>query len=201
MKNYFLIIIYLLITTIGYSQVNFKPGYIVLTSGDTLFTKIKYLTYNQMYEDLVCLDSLGNEIKMNIKTVTMYKRDTVEFYKFIVNGKKKGYFRLIQSGSINLYEHKFNHNISNYDKLGSNSSEYNFPEASEMIENSMTPIGIVYILKKGNYLSKTITKENFESMVGAYIVDDNEVFNKFMENKKYMNIEAIVDLYNKRHTK
>jgi hypothetical protein len=186
MKTKLIVLLLLLIATIGYSQVNFKPGYIVLKSGDTLNTRISYLGGSQMYEG-VCFVQINGEIScLPAKNVVMYKRDSVEYRAFTNSRGKQSFFKLIQTGCIDLYVYQY-----------CLTTVYVYNGGGTNLTNDLD---LEYVLFRSNRYSTVITSENYQNIVAGYIVDDNEVYNKFNEDLKFQNVEAVIRFYNTKHS-
>jgi hypothetical protein len=185
MKHIALILLFTITATIGISQVNYKPGFIVLTNGDTIFTKIKYFPGNEMYHRLCFLDENGKERNMRISDVVMYKRDTVIYYNFTGDC----FYKLIKTGCIDLYAYQ--KDLEARYGVGAYGQSYS-------LTNSNVDDGYLYKLVKGSLVSDPVRNNNMHIII-PFINDEPEMVAAIEHKTGFVNLPSLIGSYNNKH--
>lgn len=193
MKKSYLILIYLFIIKISYSQRGYIEGY-VLKGNDTIKGKIKDNSFfMNKTKKILFLSADGKKQKLSSKQIKGYGKLGLLHYHSIYIGLFGGtprFATVLESGNLILYSYTTTYHTTSGGYGGSGFGGYSTMGSTSQSTN-------YYIQQKNNNKTERVPFIGFKSFITKYVDDDTEL-KKDIEDKslRYNDILLIVKKYN-----
>ncbi|WP_231424414.1 MULTISPECIES: hypothetical protein [Pedobacter] len=178
-----------------------KSDYVILKSGDTIFTDIVRKS-NDFFFKVKQTDTLEKITADNIKAFFIVKNKIPLALKYVEGKDKPVYLTILESGKINLFESSSSNSVAGVHISGmAGSGTFGGGRSSDITYYAQNNGADSLLFLKTNGISKSNAKGRlcFENLIS----DDKELFDFYKSKEEYSFdvIRAMIKAYNRRHTK